>query len=135
MPTIFQKQCQSCLIYVQSMYSMPNLQNKFHEKLLRQIINNYVSVDNKNQFPIKKICILNGSKFRALLKEKLIVLTIFIVIFLCSFMCECKSIPSTVSQSTLHIQHHSMLKAFLLLKLSKDVPEKKNNININKTKY
>ena len=48
---------------------------------------------------------------------------------------ECKSIPSTVSQSTLHIQHHSMLKVFLILKLSKYVPEKENNININKTKY
>jgi len=61
--------------------------------------------------------------------------TMFIVIFLCSFMCECKFIPSTGSQSTLHIQHHSILKAFLLLKLSKYVPEKENNININKTKY
>lgn len=51
----------------------------------------------------------------------LIVLTISIAIFWCSFVCECKSRPSTVSQSTLHIRHHPMLEVFLLLKLSNDL--------------
>lgn len=51
----------------------------------------------------------------------LIVLTISMAIFWCSFVCECKSKPSTVSQSTLHIRHHPMLEAFLLLKLSNNL--------------
>uniref|UniRef100_A0A2P2KQH0 Chromatin modification-related protein eaf-1-like n=1 Tax=Rhizophora mucronata TaxID=61149 RepID=A0A2P2KQH0_RHIMU len=48
----------------------------------------------------------------------LILRTISMAIFWCSLVCECRSKPSTVSQSTLQIRHQPILDGLLFLELS-----------------